>query len=590
MMELYIERKIKINDWLIKARWLYGLGVFGIGILSKTISATNVNFPFRLMIELLVFFYSINIVFLLFFRSVQTSKSPASLNVLSILQIIFELFILTVIMHYAGGITSISPVFYFMPIVASSFLFGTLGSLATAAGSAVAINILVILEYYNYIPHISRYSVQTIDFSDLSISLTKTISISIFYIIVGIYTGYGAKMLFDREKVIEEKTDQLKIKTSLLVGREKKLSETNNRLEEEEKKIGSIISNFTDPVIFIDSVGKISLFNPVAKEVLGFDETTVGQKVSSIDNFSLNNFHDFIKSEYKVKKIINQEVRGGGEAEEMTLLYNEQERTYKIMTASVCDSGGTCYGFIKVFYDLTQEKRIDQMKSDFISIAAHQLRTPLSGIKWAIKMILDGDTGQINEEQKDLLQKGYESNERIIGLVNDMLNVSRIEAEKIDYKFEMCDFMTPLNKVVSELKDQIEKKKIKLVVNVPKILPLVYCDKEKIILAIQGLIENSVKYTPDYGRIEVSLSVLKKFLKVSIRDNGMGIPKIDQDKLFTKFFRAQNAKRMQTDGSGLGLFIVKNIVTKHGGEIELKSKEGAGTEFTFTIPLKEKNI
>ena len=590
MMELYIERKIKINDWLIKARWLYGLGVFGIGILSKTISATNVNFPFRLMIELLVFFYSINIVFLLFFRSVQTSKSPASLNVLSILQIIFELFILTVIMHYAGGITSISPVFYFMPIVASSFLFGTLGSLATAAGSAVAINILVILEYYNYIPHISRYSVQTIDFSDLSISLTKTISISIFYIIVGIYTGYGAKMLFDREKVIEEKTDQLKIKTSLLVGREKKLSETNNRLEEEEKKIGSIISNFTDPVIFIDSVGKISLFNPVAKEVLGFDETTVGQKVSSIDNFSLNNFHDFIKSEYKVKKIINQEVRGGGEAEEMTLLYNEQERTYKIMTASVCDSGGTCYGFIKVFYDLTQEKRIDQMKSDFISIAAHQLRTPLSGIKWAIKMILDGDTGQINEEQKDLLQKGYESNERIIGLVNDMLNVSRIEAEKIDYKFEMCDFMTPLNKVVSELKDQIEKKKIKLVVNVPKILPLVYCDKEKIILAIQGLIENSVKYTPDYGRIEVSLSVLKKFLKVSIRDNGMGIPKSDQDKLFTKFFRAQNAKRMQTDGSGLGLFIVKNIVTKHGGEIELKSKEGAGTEFTFTIPLKEKNI
>lgn len=584
MTDIILQRKIAVNTWLIRARWLYGLGVLAIGFISKNLSETNVNFSYSLMVYLLIAFFSVN--FILYFLNIWVEKrrTPRSLFFLSAFQILIELLILTVIMHYAGGISSISPVFFFMPIVTSSFLFGAVGSLSTAALSSVMINGLVILEYYNYIPHVYRYNVPTLDFSDISISLTKTITISIFYIIIGIYSGYGAKLLFTREKLIEKKTDQLKTKTNLLIGREKKLSETNTRLEEERRKISSIISNFTDPVIFIDNTGRISLFNPVAKEILGFTEKTIGASISQEGNFSMNNFKNVVVPDFKIEKI--KDSKREEETEELTINYNGQDRTYKIMTASVCDSIDNCYGHIKVFYDLTREKKIDQMKSEFISIAAHQLRTPLSTIKWAIKMVLDGDTGEVNEEQKEILGKGYESNERIIGLVNDMLNVSRIEADRIEYNFSMCDILVPLQRVVGELKNQMEKKKISFVLNKPEDLPQVYCDETKIILAFQGLLENAVKYTSDYGRIEVTLVPLKKFLKVSIKDNGVGIPKGEQDKMFTKFFRAQNVRRMQTEGSGLGLFIVKNIVLRHKGEIDFKSREGSGTEFTFTIPLR----
>jgi len=590
MGNLLLERKIQVNAWLIKARFFYTFGVFAIGVLSRILNPESVVISFWRMVWLVSIFYIMDIIFFLYYLYVEKTNSYRHVQILSLSQIIFEVLILTFIMHYLGGISSVATVFYFLPIVYSSFLFGMIGSVSTALASVLVMNVLVLLEHFGYLSHVYFYASLPAEFTNLSIALTKTSTISLFYILVGVYSGYGSKLLFKREESLSEKTDLLEVKTNLLIGREKKLSETNNQLEEEKKKISSIISNFTDPVIFINSLGEISLFNPIAGEVLGFKEATIGKKVSGADNFSLKNFAGVIKNQYSISKIKNQNLRGDDEVEEMEIDHDGAMRTYKIMTAKVCDDIGTCYGFIKVFYDLTREKRIDQMKSEFISIAAHQLRTPLAGIKWAIKMVLDGDTGNINDEQKEVLQKGYESNERIIGLVDDMLNVSRIEGDRLEYKFALNDFHPALNKVIEELRSQIENKKISLLVNIPEKLPQIYCDKDKITLAIQGLLENAVKYTPAYGHIEIQVSVLKRYIKVMIKDNGVGIPRNQQEKLFTKFFRADNARRLQADGSGLGLFIVKNIITKHGGEIAVKSKEGIGSEFTFTIPLSKKKI
>lgn len=588
MGNLLLERKIQVNAWLIKARFFYTFGVFAIGVLSRILNPESVVISFWRMVWLVSIFYIMDIIFFLYYLYVEKTNSYRHVQIISFSQIIFEVLILTFIMHYLGGISSVATVFYFLPIVYSSFLFGAVGSIFTALASVLIMNALVLAEHFGFLPHVYFYASLPAEFTDLSIALTKASTISLFYILVGVYSGYGSKLLFKREESLSEKTDQLEVKTNLLLGREQKLSETNSQLEEEKKKISSIISNFTDPVIFINSLGEISLFNPIAGEVLGFDMGTIGQKISSADNFSLKNFEKIISHKYSVKKIKNQNLRGDDEVEEMEIEHDGTIRTYKIMTASVCDAVGTCYGYIKVFYDLTREKRIDQMKSEFISIAAHQLRTPLAGIKWAIKMVIDGDTGTLNEEQQEVLRKGYESNERIIGLVDDMLNVSRIEGERLEYKFAMNDFHPALNKVVEELRSQIENKKISLRLDVPEKLPQVYCDKDKLTLAIQGLLENAVKYTPAYGHIDVQVIPLKRYLKISIKDNGVGIPRNQQDKLFTKFFRADNARRLQADGSGLGLFIVKNIVDKHGGEIDFKSKEGVGTEFSFTMPLSKK--
>jgi signal transduction histidine kinase len=190
-----------------------------------------------------------------------------------------------------------------------------------------------------------------------------------------------------------------------------------------------------------------------------------------------------------------------------------------------------------------------------------------------------------------MLFKGYRSNERIIELVNDMLNVSRIEEGRFGYSFDEGDLSKELDIVIDSLRPQIKNKWINLVLNKPKKMPLLFMDSQKMTLVLQNLIENAVKYAPDRGKIEITLDVQGAFLQIKIKDNGVGIPEEDKKKMFTKFFRASNVMRMQTEGSGLGLFMVKNIVNKHGGEITFSSEEGVGTEFVLTLPLKkeEKN-
>jgi len=248
---------------------------------------------------------------------------------------------------------------------------------------------------------------------------------------------------------------------------------------------------------------------------------------------------------------------------------------------------GENLGILKIFYDISREKDLDRLKSEFISIAAHQLRTPLSAIKWVIKMVLDEDVGPLNKEQSELLEKGYKSNERIIHLVNDLLNVSRIEEGRFGYNFEKHDFLELVNSVVEGVAGLIDKNKIKLVINKPNLLPPIVFDQEKMLLVMQNLVDNALKYTPERGRIEINIDVDKEFFKVSVKDNGVGIPEKDKQKLFSKFFRAANVIRMQTEGSGLGLFIVKNIINKHGGVIFVDSQEGRGTDVHFTLPLKK---
>lgn len=362
------------------------------------------------------------------------------------------------------------------------------------------------------------------------------------------------------------------------------LSDVERNLEKEHRKTAAIISNFIDPIIVIDKDKKISFLNPAAKEIFGFIETDLGKIISSSNNYSMENFRKLIKNNYTVKdsKLIKS---NNPDEEEVVIKNNSQELTYKVITARVLSEKNESLGVMKIFYNLTREKMIDKLKSEFISIAAHQLRTPLSAIKWAIKMILDGDVGALNNEQQELLKQGYASNERIIALVNDMLNVSRIEEGRFGYSFNKDSFEESLNIVTKSLENQINNKKIKLVVSLPKNLPMVFMDKQKMTLVLQNLIENAVKYTPEYGKIEVKVKNNKTELEVKVKDNGIGIPKADQEKLFSKFFRAENVIRMQTEGSGLGLFIVKNIIEKHGGKIVCKSDEGKGTEFTFTIAL-----
>jgi len=232
--------------------------------------------------------------------------------------------------------------------------------------------------------------------------------------------------------------------------------------------------------------------------------------------------------------------------------------------------------FGEVFDSMVRNLReLDKLKSDFISVAAHQLRTPLSGVKWVLKLLLDGDLGETNEEQKGMLKRGYETNEKMIQLVNDLLNVSRIENGKFGFSFEKNNFIKLLSILMENTVLPSKERNIEVrLENHFGEIPEFYFDPEKLLIALQNIVDNAMKYTFPGGKVTIAVDRKGDYVEVKVSDTGVGIPKEDTAKLFSKFFRASNVIHMQTDGSGLGLFIVKNIIIGHGGQIWVDSVEG----------------
>jgi PAS domain S-box-containing protein len=387
------------------------------------------------------------------------------------------------------------------------------------------------------------------------------------------------------ELKVKQRTNELENAKNKLFETLKETKTAKARVEDEKDKTFAIISNFIDPILIIDNKEKLSIFNPKAKEILGFSDKLIGQKIDSANNYSITNFTNYTNKKFNILKT-NFEFNDSVE-EEMEVNYKGETITYKIITTKIIGNKKEFLGLMKIFNDLSREKKINSLKSEFVSIAAHQLRTPLSAIKWAIRMVLDGDAGTINDEQKDLLTKGFISNERMIRLVNDLLNVSRIEEGRYGFNFEELNMSQICDPLVEGMEDLFKKNEIIIDYIKAKEDYKVYVDRERIRIVLQNLLENAVKYTQRNGRIILTVEKAGDKIKVSVKDNGVGIPKKDQEKLFTKFFRAQNVVRIQTDGTGLGLFIAKNIIDKHNGEIGYVSEEGKGSEFYFTIPIKK---
>lgn len=374
----------------------------------------------------------------------------------------------------------------------------------------------------------------------------------------------------------------------------------------EKNKTAMVIHSLQDPVIVVDSEYRILLFNPQAEKVFRLHDGVIGIKlqvkdrrflIDDLKQVSKVNFDSEVIEYDENKKPKVEEViikPKNGKVDRLSAFnvgkeqYAQGNQIYKVITLEVCDEN-ECLGFMKVFYDLTREKNVERLKSEFISIAAHQLRTPLSAIKWAIKIVLDGDAGQPTKEMEETLLKGYECNERVIRLVNDMLNVSRIEEGRFGIDLKLEDPVAVLDTVIDTLAEQSKERKIKISFIKPENMPPILMDKEKMMLALSNLLENAVKYSPEDGTVQISLERNKKEVIIIIKDNGVGIPENEQANLFNKFFRGENVVRMQTEGSGLGLFITNNVIKGHKGRIVVKSREGIGTEVRVILPAEGEN-
>ncbi|XOB41230.1 MAG: ATP-binding protein [Candidatus Nealsonbacteria bacterium] len=345
--------------------------------------------------------------------------------------------------------------------------------------------------------------------------------------------------------------------------------------EEERSKTQEIINNLTDGLLVFDKTNYLALMNPRAESLLMIErEKLIGQR--AVDFFKF----DPVKN---LADLIGGEIREGLSRRELKLTENFilEVSTVPLMT------NGTKIGSLVILHDVSREKIVERMKTEFVSIAAHQLRTPLSAIKWTLKMMLDGDLGEISTEQREFLNKTYRSNERMIILINDLLNVTRIEEGRYLHRPALNDIGPVLQFVINSCQGDAKKRQVTLEFKqIKKRIPKVLLDVEKMKLAFQNLVDNALKYTSAKGKVVVTLDSNGKEVIVSVKDSGVGIPEKQQERVFTKFFRGANVIKMETDGSGLGLFITKNIISSHDGRIWFESGPKKGTTFYFTIPIR----
>lgn len=357
----------------------------------------------------------------------------------------------------------------------------------------------------------------------------------------------------------------------------KKSEENRIKAETERDRTATIVNSFSDGLIILDKNALIYSINPEAERILKLENYRLaGKPLSALADFP------------KAKPIVSVFDKG------IQIIYRKEIELSKdfIIELSVLSLGqlGSDIGHLIILHDVSREKMVEKLEIEFVSLAAHQLRTPLSIIKWSMSMLKKGDFGKLTKKQSELVKSAFRNNERLVTLVNDLLNVTRIEEGKYLYKLIDWDIREIVKTVIETLRDQINAKKIVIDFKEPDEFPKVMLDSEKIKIVVQNFIDNAVKYSPEGGKISITLQSDEKNIELRVQDSGIGIPQKQQEKVFTKFFRGDNAIKTNAVGSGLGLFLSKNIIEAHGGVIWFDSKENAGTSFCFTLPIKKNSI
>lgn len=366
-----------------------------------------------------------------------------------------------------------------------------------------------------------------------------------------------------------------------------RLRDSYRRIALEQQRDEAILKGMGEGIIATNEQGKIVIINQVATDLLELgDESTVINK-SIQDAYTLYDL-----SKIKDTKLPNDErpsfraLSSGQPVEDVYGFHTKNGAKRQInIAANPFLLDGKVVGVITILRDVTKEKEVDRMKTEFISLASHQLRTPLSAIKWFSEMLLNGDAGKLNPDQLEFMNNVSESTERMIALVASLLNISRIESGRIMIVPEPTDLEELVGGIVNDLKAKTEEKKQTLIISVHADLPKINLDPRMIGQVYLNLLTNAIKYTQEGGEISVFISKKDDMIISQVTDNGYGIPKEQQDRMFQKFFRAANAVKVETDGTGLGLYLIKAIIESSGGKIWFKSEENKGTTFWFSMPM-----
>ncbi len=366
--------------------------------------------------------------------------------------------------------------------------------------------------------------------------------------------------------------------------RQSPLADATEHTAAEKARADALFASIGEAVIATDENGKIMKANGSALELFGYEESDF------IGKGYLHTVHAHDAEDKPIEPLsrpVMQALQDGKKVNStLQFIRKDGSKFPAAVTVSPIMLAGRPIGMIEVVRDITREQQIDKAKTEFVSLASHQLRTPLTAMRWYLELLLKGRMGALSPQQEASLHEVHRVSLRMIELVAALLSVARIEIGTLTVAPQPSNITQLAQDVVFELRPQIAEKNLDFVEQYDSSIPLLPLDPDLTRVIFQNLLSNAVKYTPAGGSVSLAIKRKGRHVHIKVADTGYGIPKRQQRHLFTKLFRADNVRQKDTDGTGLGLYIVQSIVENSGGKIKFESEENKGTTFYVRLPLK----
>lgn len=365
-----------------------------------------------------------------------------------------------------------------------------------------------------------------------------------------------------------------------------RIVKSNKEMESSVLGLRDIVSGLSDAIISYDNNFKITIINAAAEKLLGFKREDIVGQYFGPERVKEGKFRILAQVLFpSLAPLVIKRSEGDNYPQVFDVTFDNPTMNLTVTTIKTTLPNGETSGFVKIIHDRTREIELYKSKSEFITVAAHQLRTPLVGINWTFEAL--NKTTSLTTNDKELVQSGALASAKTLKIVNDLLDVSMIEEGRFGYNMENADLVSFLSDILTNANLMAKEYGVNLYFDKgtnPSIT--VKIDPTKLGIALSNIVDNAIKYNIKNGDVTVKLEKLsdKPYAQISVTDTGIGIPASDIKKLFKKFFRAENATRVKTEGTGLGLYITRNIINRHGGDIWLESEVGRGTKVYVTLP------
>jgi PAS domain S-box-containing protein len=349
------------------------------------------------------------------------------------------------------------------------------------------------------------------------------------------------------------------------------------RLHRAERMSDVALESLYDPVIVTDAAGRIVHLNCAAEGLFGPEESAMGRTVAQIARD--NRIAEAVEHAIHQERVSAAE----GEAGFVGLQVGEAQRTYRLRATPMREEQGNLLGAVVVLEDITHLRELDQLKTEFIGVASHELRTPVTSLLLSIQLLQEGAAGELTTEQKEIVAAQREDLERLERLMHDLLDITRLEAGVIPPHFELTSPRVLVDAAIQSVIAQAETRGVLLTGEVPEGIPAVRADRAQITRVLVNLLNNAIRHTPPKGSVMLVVGADAAGIRFTVRDTGSGIPRDYLPRIFERFVQVPGATR---GGAGLGLSIVRTIVQAHGGDINVESELGKGSMFTITLPYR----